>query len=82
LCYRSGFRTGAFFGDAVPTGRMTTPTAPGVTRSFSRLSDTVTEVINARIYDGVHYRTPGEVGAEMARKIGDTSCRNFRKPLH
>ena len=42
----------AFFGDAVPTVRMTTPTAPGVTRSFSRLSDIVTEVVNARVYDG------------------------------
>ena len=71
----------AFFGDAVPTVKMTTPTAPGVTRSFSRLSDIVTEVINARIYDGVHYRTSGEVGAEMGRKIGEYVMQNFLKPM-
>ena len=71
----------AFFGDAVPTVRMTTPTAPGVTRSFSRLSDIVTEVINARVYDGVHYRTSGEVGAEMGRKIGEYVMQNFLKPM-
>ena len=71
----------AFFGDAVPAVKMTTPTAPGVTRSFSRLSDIVTEVINARIYDGVHYRTSGEVGAEMGRKIGEYVMQNFLKPV-
>ena len=71
----------AFFGDAIPTVKMTTPTAPGVTRSFSRLSDIVTEVINARIYDGVHYRASGEVGAEMGRKIGEYVMQNFLKPV-
>lgn len=71
----------AFFGDAVPTVRMSTPTAPGVIRSFSRLSDIVTEVVNARIYDGVHYRTSGEVGAEMGRKIGEYVMQNFLKPV-
>jgi hypothetical protein len=71
----------AFFGDSIPTVKMTTPTAPGVTRSFSRLSDIVTEVINARIYDGVHYRTSGEVGAEMGRKIGEYVVQNFLKPV-
>jgi hypothetical protein len=60
---------------------MTTPTAPGVTRSFSRLSDIVTEVVNARVYDGVHYRTSGEVGAEMGRKIGEYVMQNFLKPM-
>jgi PAP2 superfamily len=71
----------AVFGDAIPTVSMTTPTAPGVTRSFSRLSDIVTEVINARIYDGVHYRTSGEVGAEMGRKIADYVMQNFLRPV-
>jgi hypothetical protein len=71
----------AIFGDAVPTVSMTTQTAPGVTRSFSRLSNIVTEVVNARIYDGVHYRTSGEVGAEMGRKIGEYVMQNFLKPV-
>ena len=71
----------AFFGDAIPTVKKTTPTAPGVTRSFSKLSDIVTEVINARIYDGVHYRASGEVGAEMGRKIGEYVMQNFLKPV-
>lgn len=67
----------AIFGDAIPTVKMTSPTAPGVTRSFSRLSDYVAEVINARVYDGVHYRTSNEVGAEMGRKNGEYVVQNY-----
>ncbi|MGA8516138.1 MAG: vanadium-dependent haloperoxidase [Burkholderiaceae bacterium] len=71
----------AYFGDNVPTATMTSPSAPGVKRSFSRLSDYKAEIINARIYDGVHYRTSGEVGVEMGRKIGEHVTQNFLKTL-
>jgi hypothetical protein len=71
----------AFFGDAVPTFNLTSPTAPGVTRRFSRLSDYVTESIDARVYDGVHYRFSGEVGAAMGRKIGEYTAQNYLKPV-
>ena len=71
----------AFFGDAVPTFTMTSTTAPGVTRKFSKLSDYVTEVVNARVYDGVHYRTSGEVGAAMGRKNGQYAVQNYLKPI-
>jgi PAP2 superfamily len=71
----------SFFGDTVATFRLTNPTAPGITRSFSRLSDYVSESIDARVYDGVHYRTSGEVGAVMGRKIGEYAAQNFLKPI-
>ncbi len=71
----------AFFGDAVPTFTMSSPTAPGVTRTFSRLSDYVKESIDARVYDGVHYRTSGEVGASMGRKIGEYTVQTQLKPI-
>ena len=71
------------FGDQLPiTVLMTSPTAPGVTRKFDRLSDYTAEIINARIYDGVHYRTSGEVGVEMGRKIGEYVTQNFLKPVN
>jgi hypothetical protein len=52
-----------------------------VTRSFSKLSDYVAEVVNARVYDGVHYRTSGEAGAAMGRKIGEYTVQNFLRPM-
>ena len=69
----------AFFGDTVPPFTLTSPTAPGVTRRFSRLSDYVRESIDARVFDGVHYRTSGEVGAAMGRKIGEYTVDHFLK---
>ena len=71
----------AFFGDRVATFKLTSITAPGVTRSFSKLSDYVAEVVNARVYDGVHYRTSGEAGAAMGRKIGQHTVNNYLRPL-
>ena len=49
---------------------LTSPTAPGVTRKWSRLQDYSDEVSNARIYAGFHYRFSTEVGKDMGRKIG------------
>ena len=70
----------AYFGDAIPPVKLTSTTAPGVTRSYARLSDYVNEVINARVYDGVHYRTSGEVGADMGRRIGEYTLDNHLLP--
>jgi hypothetical protein len=72
----------AFFGSNAATFRLTSSTAPGVTRNFNNLSDYVAEVVNARVYDGVHYRTSGEAGAAMGRKIGQYTVQNFLKPIH
>jgi hypothetical protein len=72
----------AYFGSDSASFKLTSTTAPGVTRSFSKLSDYVAEVVNARVYDGVHYRTSGEAGAAMGRKIGQYTVQNFLKPIH
>jgi hypothetical protein len=70
----------AFFGSDIASFKLTSTTAPGVTRSFSKLSDYVAEVVNARVYDGVHYRASGEAGAAMGRKIGEYTVQNFLRP--
>ena len=71
----------AYFGSDAATFRLTSSTAPGVTRSFSKLSNYVAEVVNARVYDGVHSRASGEAGAAMGRKIGQHTVQNFLRPL-
>jgi len=72
----------AMFGDAISPFSLTSTTAPGVTRRFERLSDYVAEVIDARVFDGVHYRTSGEVGAALGRKVGGYVVQNALKPKH
>jgi hypothetical protein len=57
-------------GDEVDAISLTSPTAPGVTRKWTRLQDYGDEVSNARIYAGFHYRFSTEVGKDMGKKIG------------
>jgi hypothetical protein len=47
------------------------PTAPSVTRKWTRLQDYSDEVSNARIHAGFHYRFSTEAGKDMGRKIGE-----------
>ena len=44
-------------------------TFSGITREWSTLDEGMAEVIDARIYSGIHFRTADEVGARMGRQI-------------
>jgi hypothetical protein len=52
----------------------TSPTAPAVVRSWTRIEDFVREVENARIYGGIHYRISTEIGSAMGKKIGELAA--------
>jgi hypothetical protein len=58
-------------GNEVGEITLTSPTAAGVTRKWTRLQDYSDEVSNARIYAGFHYRFSTEAGKDMGKKIGD-----------
>jgi hypothetical protein len=58
-------------GDEFGEFSLTSPTAPGVTRKWTRLQDYSDEVADARIYAGFHYRFSTEVGKDMGTKIGE-----------
>ncbi|HTO46378.1 MAG TPA: vanadium-dependent haloperoxidase [Burkholderiales bacterium] len=59
---------------------MTSPTAPGVTHRWERISDYVKEVSNARVWGGIHYRNSTEVGERMGREIG--RLQSVLQPAH
>jgi hypothetical protein len=44
-------------------------TITGITRQWRTFSEGADEVIEARIYSGIHFRTADEVGARLGRKI-------------
>ena len=52
-------------------------TAGGAVRTWNSAADFWQEVAVARIYDGVHYRTSGDVGAAMGQKIGELAARRI-----
>jgi hypothetical protein len=64
-----------------PTLSTTSLTPPGMVRSWTKIGDFVQEVANARIYDGVHYRTSTEVGTAMGKQIGELAAAKYLRPL-
>jgi PAP2 superfamily len=52
-------------------------TAGGAVRTWNTVPEFWQEVAVARIYDGVHYRTSGEVGTAMGQKIGELAAKRI-----
>jgi hypothetical protein len=65
-----------------PTLSTTSPSAPGVVRSWTKIDDFLLEVADARVYDGVHYRNSAEVGTAMGKKIGALAAANALRPAN
>jgi hypothetical protein len=65
----------------VPPLTTTSVTANGAARSWATTEDFIQEVANARIYDGVHYRTSTEVGTAMGKQIGALIVAKYLRPL-
>jgi hypothetical protein len=51
------------------------------TRTFNRFSDAAEEVLNARIYEGIHFRFADEVGRKQGRQVANLAFKNFLRPL-
>ncbi len=51
------------------------------TRTFTRVSDAVDDVIGARIWGGMHFRHSGEVGAELGKEIASWAYERHLLPL-
>lgn len=64
----------------MPTLRATSNTAPGVTREWAHPEDLAREVSEARIYDGVHFRSSAEAGKKMGEQIGALVANAYRLP--
>jgi hypothetical protein len=83
-CFFSGLMNSAkaFFGsdaaefDIISPGLATVP-GSGSSRHYSRFSDVIPDVINARIYGGLHFRTADVNGAELGRSVADYVDANF-----
>lgn len=62
---------------ALPLLTTSSTTADGAVRSWTTIESFVQEVSNARIYDGVHYRTSSEAGSSMGKAIGEFATKVF-----
>jgi hypothetical protein len=57
--------------------------APGLlqpVRSYDRFSQALTDILDARIYGGMHYRNSTAVGAELGRQVARQTLEHFFLP--
>jgi hypothetical protein len=69
--------------DRVPFSVTTTNVAPTVqdTRTYRRLSDAAQEVVDARIYLGIHFRFADEAARKQGRRVADWAFKTFMRPV-
>jgi hypothetical protein len=60
---------------------LNSPTAPGVTRRWTRLQHYSDEVSTARIHAGFHYRFSTDVAKDMGRRIGELAASSRLQPV-
>lgn len=71
-----------FDDDPGVTFAATSPTNPGFERHWSAFSQGVLEVIDARVYAGIHFRSSDERGAALGRQVGRFAATHALKLRH
>ncbi len=51
------------------------------TRTYRRFSDAAEEVVDARIYEGIHFRFADEAARKQGRQVASWAFKNFLRPL-
>jgi PAP2 superfamily len=73
-------RTLQYFFGADQVGFTVRSDRSGTSRSFARLSDALREVINARVWGGIHFRTADVQGARLGKTVAHYLHRHYFQP--
>lgn len=79
-CVTGGFMHAAadFFGNGrVNFTLVKSASDPGVTREYKRFADVIDDTIDARIYQGLHFRTADVQGAKIGKDVADWIDRHY-----
>jgi hypothetical protein len=60
----------------------TSPTNPGFERHFTTFSEGVREVMDARVYSGIHFRSSDDRGARVGRQVGRFVVKHAFRRVH
>lgn len=60
----------------------TNPLATQPTRIYNRFSDAAADVVEARILEGIHFRTADEQGRKQGRHVARWAFSHFFRPVH
>jgi hypothetical protein len=75
----------ALYADLLATTRINltiTSPATGTTHTFATTTDLNNEVINARVWAGLHYRTSGQVGVRLGTTVAHTALDDALQPVN
>ena len=75
----AAFILGSIFGDNT-SFTVTSESRPG-TRSFSSFSNAVSEIADARVFGGIHFRTSCDLGNTLGRNVANFVARHAIRPL-
>ena len=72
-----------FFGTDELNFQMTTtnPNASQKTRTFTRFSQAEEEVVNARVYVGIHYRNSDTTARAQGLRVANWVFKNYFRPI-
>lgn len=56
------------------------PDQPEVTREYATFTDVIPDVIDARVFQGLHFRAADEQGAEMGANVAEWVATNYFQP--
>ncbi|MFJ6671296.1 vanadium-dependent haloperoxidase [Actinosynnema sp. NPDC091369] len=59
----------------------TSPTAPGVTRTYQRWADLTADNVDARVWSGIHTRTADEAGVVLGKRVAEFGLSRFASLL-
>jgi len=70
----------SFFGSDAVDVTVVFP-APGILRHYESFSQIANEVVDARVWSGIHYRTADEHGLALGRKVAEYGVTHYLRPL-
>jgi len=71
-----------FFGTDEVTFFVTSSRFPGEQRSFDRFSDVISQLVQARIWAGIHFREADEQGALLGERVARYTQQHYFGSLH
>jgi hypothetical protein len=54
---------------------------PGVPRHFERFSQALDEIVDARVWRGIHFRTADEQGARIGKEVARWLRQHYFRPV-
>ena len=75
----AAFVLASIFGDNT-SFTVTSESRPG-TRSFSSFSNAVSEIADARVFGGIHFRTSCDLGNTLGRAVANFVATHAMRPL-